>query len=70
MLEDYDELFEDIKLNKSGYLKTIDKVFTQYQIPLELKISCDHRIKTQNKCKSLVLAQLVFGNLCQAQQKH
>ncbi|HMK20210.1 MAG TPA: lytic transglycosylase domain-containing protein [Chitinophagaceae bacterium] len=35
--EDYDELFEDIKLNKSGYLKTIDKVFTQYQIPLELK---------------------------------
>jgi len=35
--EDYNELFEDIKLNKSGYLKTIDKVFTQYQIPLELK---------------------------------
>ena len=35
--EDFDELFEDIKLNKSGYLKTIDKVFTQYQIPLELK---------------------------------
>ena len=35
--EDYDELFEDIKLNKSGYLKTFDKVFTQYQIPLELK---------------------------------
>ena len=35
--EDYDELFEDIKLNKIGYLKTIDKVFTQYQIPLELK---------------------------------
>ena len=35
--DDYDELFEDIKLTKSGYLKTIDKVFTQYQIPLELK---------------------------------
>jgi len=35
--EDFDKLFEDIKLNKSGYLKTIDKVFTQYQIPLELK---------------------------------
>jgi hypothetical protein len=32
--EDYDELFEDIKLNKSGYLKTFDKVFTQYQILL------------------------------------
>ena len=35
--EDYDQLFEDIKLNKSGYLKTIDKIFTQYEIPLELK---------------------------------
>lgn len=35
--KDYDELFENIKLNKSGYLNTIDKVFTQYQIPLELK---------------------------------
>ena len=35
--EDFEELFENIKLNKSGYLKTIDKVFTQYQIPLELK---------------------------------
>ena len=35
--DDYDELFEDIKLNKSEYLKTFDKVFTQYQIPLELK---------------------------------
>jgi ABC-type multidrug transport system ATPase subunit len=35
--EDNTELFEKIKLNKSGYLKTIDKVFTQYQIPLELK---------------------------------
>lgn len=35
--EDNTELFEKIKLNKLGYLKTIDKVFTQYQIPLELK---------------------------------
>jgi membrane-bound lytic murein transglycosylase D len=35
--EDYTELFEKIKLNKSGYLKTIDKVFTQYEIPVELK---------------------------------
>ena len=35
--EDFDELFENIKLNKSGYLNTIDKVFTQYEIPLELK---------------------------------
>src|SRR6188474_1480609 len=35
--EDFDELFENIKLNKSEYLKTIDKVFSQYEIPLELK---------------------------------
>jgi len=35
--EDNTELFEKIKLNKSGYLKTIDKIFTQYEIPLELK---------------------------------
>lgn len=35
--EDNTELFEKLKVNKSGYLKTIDKVFTQYEIPLELK---------------------------------
>jgi len=35
--EDNSELFEKLKVNKSGYLKTIDKVFTQYEIPLELK---------------------------------
>ncbi|HEX6846733.1 MAG TPA: lytic transglycosylase domain-containing protein [Chitinophagaceae bacterium] len=35
--EDYTELFENLKLNKGGYLKTIDKVFTQYEIPIELK---------------------------------
>lgn len=35
--EDNTELFEKIKVNKSGYLKTIDKIFTQYEIPLELK---------------------------------
>ncbi len=35
--EDNIELFEKIKVNKSGYLKTIDKVFTQYEIPIELK---------------------------------
>src|SRR6186713_1942766 len=35
--EDFDELFESIKVNKIGYLNTIDKVFTQYEIPLELK---------------------------------
>ena len=35
--EDNMELFEKLKVNKSGYLKTIDKVFTQYEIPLELK---------------------------------
>ncbi|HEU5167281.1 MAG TPA: lytic transglycosylase domain-containing protein [Chitinophagaceae bacterium] len=35
--EDNMELFEKIKLNKTGYLKTIDRVFAQHQIPLELK---------------------------------
>jgi membrane-bound lytic murein transglycosylase D len=35
--DDCEELFEKIKLNKSGYLKTIDKVFIQQGIPVELK---------------------------------
>jgi len=35
--EENDELFEKIRESKSGYLKTIDKVFTQYNIPVELK---------------------------------
>jgi len=34
---DCEELFEKIKLNKSSYLKTIDKVFIQQGIPVELK---------------------------------
>lgn len=32
-----DELFEKIKLNKSNYFKTIDKIFVQHNIPVELK---------------------------------
>lgn len=35
--DDNDILFEKLKLNKSGYFKTIDKIFTQYEIPVELK---------------------------------
>jgi len=35
--DDNDKLFEQIRINKSNYLKTIDKVFTQYNIPVELK---------------------------------
>jgi len=35
--DECESLFEKIKLNKSGYLKTIDKVFTQQNIPIELK---------------------------------
>ena len=50
--EDYDELFEDIKLNKSGYLKTIDKVFTQYQIPLELKYLAIIESKLKSNARS------------------
>lgn len=35
--ESNDELFEKIRENKSNYLKTIDKVFLQNDIPVELK---------------------------------
>jgi membrane-bound lytic murein transglycosylase D len=35
--DEFEELFEKIKLNKSGFLKTIDKVFTQQNVPVELK---------------------------------
>ena len=35
--ESNDEVFEKIKLNKSNYLKTIDKIFIQHNIPVELK---------------------------------
>lgn len=35
--DDYEELFEKMKSTKSGYLKTIDKVFVQQNIPVELK---------------------------------
>jgi membrane-bound lytic murein transglycosylase D len=49
--EDNTELFEKIKVNKSGYLKTIDKVFTQYEIPLELKYLAiiESKLKTDAK---------------------
>ena len=50
--EDYDKLFEDIKLNKIGYLKTIDKVFTQYQIPLELKYLAIIESKLKSNARS------------------
>ena len=35
--EDNDELFEKIRQNKSNYFKTIDKIFVQQNIPVELK---------------------------------
>ena len=35
--DDYEELFENLKTSKSGYFKTFDKVFTQQNIPVELK---------------------------------
>lgn len=35
--DDYEVLFEKMKSTKSGYLKTIDKVFIQQNIPVELK---------------------------------
>ena len=50
--EDFDELFENIKLNKSDYLKTFDKVFTKYQIPLELKYLAIIESKLKTNAKS------------------
>jgi len=50
--EDFDELFENIKLNKSDYLNTIDRVFTQYQIPLELKYLAIIESKLKTNAKS------------------
>ena len=35
--DDYEELFEKLRTSKSGYFKTFDKVFTQQNIPVELK---------------------------------
>jgi membrane-bound lytic murein transglycosylase D len=35
--DENDELFEKIRESKSSYLKTIDKVFKQHNIPVELK---------------------------------
>jgi membrane-bound lytic murein transglycosylase D len=35
--ESNDELFEKLKSNKSNYFKTIDKIFLQRNIPVELK---------------------------------
>ena len=35
--DDNDELFEKLRLSKSNYLKTIDQVFIQHNIPVELK---------------------------------
>jgi len=35
--DDHDELFEKLRLNKSYYLKTIDKIFIQHGIPVEMK---------------------------------
>ena len=35
--DDYEELFEKLKSSKSGYFKTFDKIFTQHNIPVELK---------------------------------
>jgi membrane-bound lytic murein transglycosylase D len=35
--ESNDELFEKIRISKSSYLNTIDKIFIQHNIPVELK---------------------------------
>ena len=50
--EDNDELFENIRQNKSNYLKTIDKVFSQREIPVELKYMAIVESKLKNNAKS------------------
>jgi membrane-bound lytic murein transglycosylase D len=35
--ESFEELFENLKVTKSNYFKTIDKIFQQHSIPVELK---------------------------------
>jgi membrane-bound lytic murein transglycosylase D len=50
--DDNDELFEQIRLNKSNYLKTIDKVFTQYNVPVELKYMAIVESKLKTNARS------------------
>ena len=50
--ESNDELFEKIKLNKVNYLKTIDKVFLQHNIPVELKYMAIVESKLKNDARS------------------
>jgi membrane-bound lytic murein transglycosylase D len=50
--DDNDQLFEQIRLNKSNYLKTIDKVFTQYNVPVELKYMAIVESKLKTNARS------------------
>ena len=50
--DDNDELFEKIRISKSGYLQTIDKVFIQYNIPVELKYMAIVESKLKTNARS------------------
>ena len=50
--DDNDELFEKLRLNKSNYLKTIDKVFIQNNIPVELKYMAIVESKLKTNARS------------------
>lgn len=52
--DDYDELFEKLKTTKSGYLKTIDKIFTQQSIPVGLKYMAIVESKLKTDARSHV----------------
>jgi len=50
--DDNDQLFEQIRLNKSNYLKTIDQVFIQYNVPVELKYMAIVESKLKTNARS------------------
>lgn len=52
--DDYEELFEKLRSSKSGYFKTFDKVFTQHNIPVELKYLAVVESKLKTNARSRV----------------
>jgi len=50
--DDNEELFEQLRLTKSNYLKTIDKVFIQHNIPVELKYMAIVESKLKTNARS------------------
>jgi len=49
-----DESFEKLKINKSNYFKTIDKIFIQFDVPVELKYLAIVESKLKTDARSWV----------------